>query len=476
MNPVQMAALGHHAAATAPAAQQAADESLLAARQAEEAAALQREAGAAQKRAADEQLRLAREAAARQSRQGQAYDAAVRLFSTSLTRLPLMVLGNLMHGRTAFLGLEKERPAGGQRAGGPQTPPPPPPASQAPTPSPQPQPQPPTGPTPVPPQPSPPTQPTGPTPAGPGPRPTPPVPVPPPVPPTPTPAPTFPPTPTPPVIPPPPKVPPKVPPAPAASGAAGAGGLAVAGPVGAAVGLALSLGKLIGDGIRTMHAAPTSGAQTFNKAMGLLTASIAPVLMPAMFLLAVAAASSADVLFGELLPAMGDLSTLLVQVALPALVQFAKALAVAAKYALAPVKFLGQKGVEANERAAKEGKGEKAGGSGLFDFLTLAVPALAPLNLAAKMGDQKKGESTVKDAMGNTLGELKLLAMRTPVAAGGSASAYTRAQTAVLGQSPFERRMTEMVNQVVTMMAKSANKSTPAPPASGAFNDAKKRN
>src|SRR5687767_4548506 len=69
--------------------------------------------------------------------------------------------------------------------------------------------------------------------------------------------------------------------------------------------------------------APTSGMNLLGKSMGLLAASIGPVLLPLTFSLAVGLATAGDVIFKKLMPAMDAFTRFVLQTGIPAMTQFA---------------------------------------------------------------------------------------------------------------------------------------------------------
>lgn len=365
---MDMSKLGQHAAATVPTQDEYAA-SVQELKDRREAAAARKKAAELEKKAAEEAMKAAQEQKEQTQRNARAYEAAVRLFSTSLTQLPMMILSNVMAGRTAFLGLEKKPVTpGGGKAGSP---------------------------------------------------------------------------------------------APGEAGGGAEGAAVAGGPVGIAVGIALTFARVVGDAIKTLMSAPTSGAQVFNKAMGLLTAAVAPVLIPAIFLLSVAAAAASQIIFSELLPVVGELAAILFQAVIPAMVQFAQMLAAAARVGRQAAQFQA-KPVDWILNGGKGGSPGAGGGQqgGAMGWLTRNLgPLSGPLGGFVNQGDRAKGQEAVRKAMQETMKEMQLLMMSTPVAAGGSASAYTRAQTAALGQSPFEKNIQDMMGKAIDELVKANNSS-----------------
>ena len=137
----------------------------------------------------------------------------------------------------------------------------------------------------------------------------------------------------------------------------------------------------------------------------------------------------------DLIPAMTGLASVTMDLAIPAI----RALAGAAQWVVSRL------GVGLNA-AGVAARGPAAGIAGMF----------------GPMGGGRRGAGRDETdlAVSDVLAELRSGLMKTPVGTGGAASAFTRAQTAALSMSPFERRMQDMMGKVVTMMEK-ANRQTP---------------
>jgi hypothetical protein len=201
--------------------------------------------------------------------------------------------------------------------------------------------------------------------------------------------------------------------------------------------LALTFQKVLGvlGQLVNIVSVGTSGISLFTKAAQLFATAVAPILLPILFAWTVAIAAASDVIFAELMPVLEELTDVFLAYAIPAVVGLVDVI----RWAAGKIR-------EALQWVANGGLGSGAA------------------NMAGKLhqwvgnntSDRSKG--AVKSAMADTLTELRLMSQTTPVSSGGSAAAWSKAQSAVLNQSPFERRMQEMMTKVVDMMSRSANK------------------
>jgi hypothetical protein len=239
-------------------------------------------------------------------------------------------------------------------------------------------------------------------------------------------------------------------------------------------------------------AAPTSGMSVFSRALSLLAASIAPILLPAIFLLTVGLAASSEVIFSKLMPALEGFYRLILSSGIPTVLQFVETVgrATSALVALADSKVgkavmsgdsgggmfggfnrtLDRLGYLTGLSSDDPDKGRSTLGSleaGADDFMRM-MPGGSRLvglkNWAASQlggnglvggGDATGGgtaaglsSGAVGRARADTLREL-MLSMGPKASSGSVSSVWSRAQMASLNQSPFERRMLDMMSTVV---------------------------
>jgi hypothetical protein len=251
-------------------------------------------------------------------------------------------------------------------------------------------------------------------------------------------------------------------------GGTGAGrGRGAADRMGTAVGaLALSFAKLLGPlaALHTFLSASTSGFSVFNKAINLFAAVLAPVLLPAFFLLAVALASVSEVLFTRLAPAMETFFNVMISTGIPIITRFIDMIAVAAdalgKLAAAPGVIASMGGASTNPGMLSATGGIAgllfAGGAGAGGA---AAPAGAGGADVAAGRPGAGGGSPVGRAIKDTLAELRL-SMGGQASVGSVAGVYTKAQMASF-QSPFERRILAIGEEVVRMMARATGERVP---------------
>lgn len=258
----------------------------------------------------------------------------------------------------------------------------------------------------------------------------------------------------------------------------------------------------------TLLSAPTSGFSVFSKAMGLFAAAIAPVVLPALFLLASGLAAGSDAIFRKLVPSLEGFYRLVLQTGIPAVQAFADMVgrATSALTFLANSR-LGRAVLSGDDRGGKLGAlnrltGGESGvesdaGSGSFadrsiafgkraqrgaaDLLTTYLPfggetasrGIIGLNKSifgqdadpySGRGVRRTGEPGGADearrGMQDTLREL-LLSVGPKASVGSVAGVYTRAATAAIGQSQFERRMLEMMQTVTTAISRAAGEPGP---------------
>lgn len=277
---------------------------------------------------------------------------------------------------------------------------------------------------------------------------------------------------------------------------------------GSAVALGVSFTRLLGplSSWTTFLTSSTSGFQVFSQAMQLFVASVAPVFMPAFFLLAVGLAAASDAIWKRLAPALDSFYKLVLQSGIPAMRAFADMVgrATSALASLADTKVGrlvaggdgrggrlgaldrltgGESGVEMDasggfsDKAVAYGKRLQRGAA---DLLTTAMPfggetasrGVFALNKSifgedadpySGRGVRRTGEpggaDETRKALGDTLRQM-ILSMGPKPSVGSAASVYSRAQQAALGQTPFERRMLEMMQTVTQTLTRSA---TPTP-------------
>lgn len=234
----------------------------------------------------------------------------------------------------------------------------------------------------------------------------------------------------------------------------------------------------------------TSGTQVLGKAIQLFATAIGPVVLPLVFALAVGLATASDVIFGKLLPALDDFNKWVLGSAIPAVIEFAESCGRAVEFlkmlADSPVgQALGGTGEGGifgaiNRTLDRFGNIDKTLSSvgemerGLDDATRLVVPGGDRLvgaknwlkrNLGVEDGSGPAGgtgsevSSTTRaaadKARSDTLREL-VLSMGPKASSGSVSSVWSRAQMAALNQSPFERRMLEMMTIVVSRMARAA--------------------
>jgi hypothetical protein len=250
-------------------------------------------------------------------------------------------------------------------------------------------------------------------------------------------------------------------------GGTGAGrGRGAADRMGTAVGaLALSFAKLLGPlaALHTFLSASTSGFSVFNKAINLFAAVLAPVLLPAFFLLAVALASVSEVLFTRLAPAMETFFNVMISTGIPIITRFIDMIAVAAdalgKLAAAP-------GVIASMGGASTNPGMLPATGGIAGLLFAggaggggAGPGGVAAGADVAAGRPGAGGSPVGRAIKDTLAELRL-SMGGQASVGSVSGVYTKAQMASF-QSPFERRILAIGEEVMRMMARATGERVP---------------
>jgi len=211
--------------------------------------------------------------------------------------------------------------------------------------------------------------------------------------------------------------------------------------------LGLQFAKLLGPlvALHTFLSASTSGFSVFSKAMQLFAATIAPVLMPAFFLLAVALAATSEVIFTKMMPALETFFSLILSTGIPAVAQFVEDIGRAAD-ALKDLSSLdlGIGGIGGGDLGAALG----AGPLGFFPG------GGALLRAARPEGDAAGARGATTRAVRDTLAELRL-SMGPAASTGTIASIASRAQLAAL-QSPFERRMLDMMERVTRAMERAA--------------------
>lgn len=261
--------------------------------------------------------------------------------------------------------------------------------------------------------------------------------------------------------------------------------------------------------------APTSGMSVLSKAINLFAASVAPVILPATYMLSVALTAASEVVFKKLVPALDGFYKLVLSTGIPAIRHFVsmigratEALASFADTAVGKavlssdgrggrmgaidrltggqsevVKDTGNGGFTdqafAQVKSAQRTLNDFArsvlpvGGETLTDASTWASKKAAGIFGPESAGDPYSGRGTkagtgdglatgaVKNAQRDVLKEL-MLSMGPRASSGSVSSVWSKAQMATLNQSPFERRMLEMMTQVVTTMAK-ADATTAAP-------------
>lgn len=234
---------------------------------------------------------------------------------------------------------------------------------------------------------------------------------------------------------------------------------------GASAGLAAlagSFAKLLGPlaALGTFLNASTSGFDLFNKAIKLFATTLAPVLMPAFFLLAVALAATSEVLWGQLAPALEGMFGVILNYGIPTIVRFLDMVLSAA---------------EALEKLSKMDTG--VGGVKGADLLAAGALVVPGLQIPAGMylydraaggsgdgrayGDRIGGgtrdgaRGATGRAIADTLAELRL-SMGPQASTGNISSVYSKAQMAALNQSPFERRMLEMMERVTGALTRAS--------------------
>jgi hypothetical protein len=242
-------------------------------------------------------------------------------------------------------------------------------------------------------------------------------------------------------------------------GAAGAGRAGATGGGGGAVGtgaLALSLARLLGPlaALNTFLSATTSGFSVFSKAMALFATAVAPVLMPAFFLLSVALAATSEVLFTQLAPALEGFYRIILNYGIPVITQFVNVIAEAAEALgqLSDASVGGVKGLDVLAAGALPFMPGLAGPY-LFDRISGGSGDGRAFG-AAVGGGSGPGAGATRRAIADTLAELRL-SMGPAASTGSIASVYTRAQMAAF-QSPFERRMLEMMERVTAAISRAA--------------------
>lgn len=270
-----------------------------------------------------------------------------------------------------------------------------------------------------------------------------------------------------------------------------------------------SLVRLLGPlaALHTFLGASTSGFSIFTSAMRVFATAVAPILLPAFFLLSTALIAGSEVIFQKLLPSLGQFFSFVLQSGIPAVVAFAETVgrATAALKWLADSKLGGAAVNVATgavggggplgalsrtfDRLTGEGwggdgsvlGGMKAGHRALDDLFRLAPGGLGESIVGHKTAllkavggadaDPYSGVGVDRDAGGtgaggaaaatgramkDTLREL-LLSMGPKAQQGSVSSVWSRAQMSVLSQSPFERRMLEMMSEVVKRMSMAAS-------------------
>jgi hypothetical protein len=226
--------------------------------------------------------------------------------------------------------------------------------------------------------------------------------------------------------------------------------------------LAASFARLLGPlaALATFLSQTTSGFALFGKAVNLLASTLAPVLLPAFFLLAVALAALSEVIFTRGLPVLEGFFSLIINTAIPAIVRFVDMVISAAEALddLSKVKI----------------GGEEIGGEGVAALAApLFAPMLAPfaaLGFGLDRADRATGgpgvgerlmggarpeaRGAVGRGMADALAELRL-SLGPQASSGTAASVYSRAQMAAF-QSPFERRMLDIGERVIRALERSA--------------------
>jgi hypothetical protein len=268
--------------------------------------------------------------------------------------------------------------------------------------------------------------------------------------------------------------------------------------------------------------APTSGMSVLSKAINLFAASVAPVILPATVLLSTALAAAGDVVFKKLVPALEGFYKLVLSSGIPAVQSFVSIVGRATQALIyladsAAGKALLQGGVPGGKLGALDRL--TGGGNGaemntgsttteavaaytkfvrrnFEDAVTAALPyggeTLAGANawmgnkigglwgLSEEDADARRGMGTrsgsdglvngaTKRAQADVLKEL-MLSFGPKASVGSVSSIYSRAAMSSLGQTPFERRMLEMMQTVVSRIGRAANEpgrgvyTPPAPP------------
>lgn len=236
-----------------------------------------------------------------------------------------------------------------------------------------------------------------------------------------------------------------------------------AGGVAAGLGaLALSFGKLLGPlaALSTFLSASTSGFAVFNKAIQLFATTLAPLLLPPFFLLAVALAATSEALFAELAPALEGMFAVILNYGIPTITFFVDMIASAAEALKKMSEMdLGIGGVKGGDLTAALGLLSPGtmvtSGMYLADRLSGGSGDGRAYGESVGGGTGAKARGATGRALADTLAELRL--STGPQASSGSiTSVYSRAQMASLSQSPFERRMLEMMEKVVGSISRAA--------------------
>lgn len=273
--------------------------------------------------------------------------------------------------------------------------------------------------------------------------------------------------------------------------------------------LAARFGALLGPlaSFGAILAAPTSGMSVLSAALRLFAGSVAPLILPLVFSLAVGLATAADVVFQKLLPALGDFNKAVMQTAIPAVLQMAETAGRAAT-ALAWL---------ADSKIGKAVLGGDASGGYFGGFNRMLDRAGAAVGLSehpdqgrpvmdrieSAMDDlmrivpggsslvgAKEGAKDATNWLGRKIGlgeafdparrsgagglsaetqlagdrqrinairELQLQLMPRPQVGTGAAGVYEQVTQAAIGQSPWERDMLRNLSTVTDLLIRAAN-------------------